>query len=69
MRRWTRRKSNVEPESSHRVVEGDAFVELAPVLWSVEQLNALEPMTGPSHRTWVPIVRSSASVDLNMVQD
>ena len=34
-------------------------VDIAPLIpWSVEQLNALRPLTGPSHRTFVPIVRS-----------
>jgi hypothetical protein len=31
----------------------------APVPWSVEQLHALGPVTGPNHRTSVPIVRST----------
>jgi len=29
-----------------------------PVTWSLEQLSALEPATGPSHRTFVPIIRN-----------
>jgi hypothetical protein len=41
------------------VVALDDVVVTPPVLWSVEQLNALSPVTGPSHRTFVPIVRST----------
>ncbi|MGB8196522.1 MAG: hypothetical protein WCF25_05915 [Acidimicrobiales bacterium] len=26
--------------------------------WKIEQLHAMGPMTGPSHRTFVPIVRA-----------
>jgi hypothetical protein len=29
------------------------------VTWSVDQLNALGPVTGPGHRTSVPIVRGT----------
>jgi hypothetical protein len=32
---------------------------MAPVSLSIEQLNASGPVTGPSHRTFVPIVRSA----------
>jgi hypothetical protein len=58
MRLRRKREPRTEPEPSHLIVGGDCEIDsTAPVLWSVEQLNALGPMTGPSHRTFVPIVR------------
>jgi hypothetical protein len=60
MRLRNRRKRRPEPESSHLAVAGSVEVDsLPPVTWSIEQLNSLGPMTGPSHRTFVPIVRST----------
>jgi len=59
MRLRAKRKLS-SPEPSLPVVVGlDDVVVTPPVLWSVEQLNALSPVTGPSHRTFVPIVRSA----------
>lgn len=59
MRLRAKRKVN-PPETSPPTVMGlDDVVVTPPVLWSVEQLNALSPVTGPSHRTFVPIVRSA----------
>jgi hypothetical protein len=60
MRPRRKREPRSEPEPSNLIVGGDNEIDSpAPVLWSVEQLNALGPMTGPSHRTFVPIVRST----------
>jgi hypothetical protein len=33
---------------------------MAPVSLSIEQLNLSGPATGPSHRTFVPIVRNTS---------
>jgi len=60
MRLRNRRKLTVpsEPVQLTAVMSGDIDVTAAAP-WSVEQLNALGPLTGPSHRTMVPIVRST----------
>jgi hypothetical protein len=56
----SKRKTVGPSELSHQmIVEDDVVDSPPPVLWSVEQLNALGPVTGPSHRTFVPIVRST----------
>jgi hypothetical protein len=34
-----------------------------PVLWSVDQLNALRPLTGPGHRALIPMVRNTLPVN------
>ena len=35
-------------------------VDVTPVVsWTVQQLQALGPATGPSHRSFVPIIRTS----------
>ena len=60
MRLRRKREPRTESEPAHLIVGGDFEIDSpAPVLWSIEQLNALGPMTGPSHRTFVPIVRST----------
>lgn len=42
------------------MVVDDVDVDFTPpVPWTIEQLNALGPVTGPSHRTFVPIVRGT----------
>jgi len=49
------------PEPTPPLAIEDVEVESeTPIPWSVEQLHALGPITGPSHRTYVPIVRSTA---------
>lgn len=56
-----RRKSALRPQpvSSHLMVtEVDEVEEKTTVTWSIDQLNSLGPVTGPGHRTFVPIVRS-----------
>lgn len=63
--RWTmrlrsKRKPNPQPMPSQFVVAEEAEVDRTPPkLWTVEQLNALRPETGPGHRTIVPLVRSN----------
>jgi len=59
MRLRAKRRLNQPEPSQPLVVALDDVVVTPPVLWSVEQLNALSPVTGPSHRTFVPIVRSA----------
>ena len=59
MRLRAKRRLNQPEPSQPLVVALDDVVVTPPVLWSVEQLNALSPVTGPSHRTFVPIVRST----------
>jgi hypothetical protein len=60
MRLRNRRKSTVSSEPAQPMAVGVSDVDVtATVPWSVEQLNALGPVTGPSHRTFVPIVRST----------
>jgi len=59
MRLRAKRRLNQPEPSQPLVVAPDDVVVTPPVLWSVEQLNALSPVTGPSHRTFVPIVRSA----------
>ena len=58
--RLSRRKPSpplpTSPDLTSEIREADMT---PPVPWSVEQLNALGPATGPSHRTFVPIVRST----------
>jgi hypothetical protein len=72
MRRRNSRKSNApqaqSPTTIARDTEDDAMTPdpvsapvAASVPWSVEQLHALGPVTGPNHRTSVPIVRSKAT--------
>ena len=59
MRLRNRRERDSPPEPTQSAVAVDNEVDSTlPVTWSVEQLNALGPMTGPSHRSFVPIVRS-----------
>src|ERR1700722_2471737 len=60
--------SSSPPEPSAPLAAADEVVEAkAPVPapgsdgpWSVAQLHALGPVTGPNHRTSVPIVRGTA---------
>jgi hypothetical protein len=60
MRLRNKRESIAAPEPPQPVVASDSdVVATAQVPWSVEQLNALGPVTGPSHRTFVPIVRAT----------
>jgi hypothetical protein len=66
------RKSNPSPEPHLATIAGDSDVDVkapdavsasivAPAPWRVEQLHALGPVTGPNHRTAVPIVRRDTS--------
>ena len=55
--------SHVEP-SQPIVVADDEVASTSTISWSVEQLNALGPVIGPSHRTFVPIVRSTPNISL-----
>lgn len=58
--RLRNRRGVLPPEAPQPTVVGQVEVDAPPVVpWSVEQLNALGPVTGLSHRTFVPIVRSS----------
>jgi hypothetical protein len=68
MRRRGNRLPGSPPEPSPPMAASDAVVEAtSPVPasipgttpWRVEQLQALGPVTGPSHRSSVPIVRST----------
>jgi len=60
MRLRNRREARSQTEPSNFTIAGDGEVDSStPVTWSVDQLNALGPVTGPSHRTFVPIVRST----------
>jgi hypothetical protein len=60
MRLRNRRKSTVPSEPAEPTAVGGSDIDVtATAPWSVEQLNALGPVTGPSHRTFVPIVRST----------
>ena len=60
MRLRSKRAPRTAQEPSQLVVAGDGEVEpTTSVSWTVEQLNALGPVIGPSHRTFVPIVRST----------
>jgi hypothetical protein len=64
MRLRSKRKTNFAFEQPPTTIAETAEVDAkapdhAPVPWRVEQLQALGPVTGPSHRTSVPIVRSS----------
>jgi len=60
MRLRSKREARSHPERSQLTGAGDGEVDsTTPVTWSVEQLNALGPVTGPSHRTFVPIVHST----------
>ena len=60
MRLRSKREPRSQPEPLQLVAAGDDQVEpMTSVSWTVEQLNALGPVTGPSHRTFVPIVRST----------
>jgi hypothetical protein len=60
MRLRTRRPRRASPESTPAFVDDPVEVEATtPVSWSVEQLHSLGPVTGPGHRTFVPIVRST----------
>jgi hypothetical protein len=72
MRLRNSRKSNPSPEPQLATIAGDADVDVkatdpvsapiaAPAPWRVEQLHALGPVTGPNHRTAVPIVRRDTS--------
>ena len=59
MRILSRRKSRSPRRSSPLRVAGESeIVMLAPASLSIEQLSTSGPATGPSHRTFVPIVRS-----------
>jgi hypothetical protein len=60
MRLRSKREPRSQPEPLQLMVAGDGEIEpTTNVTWTVEQLNALGPVTGPSHRTFVPIVRST----------
>jgi hypothetical protein len=60
MRLRSKREPRTEQEPSQLMVAGEDEVEsTTSVSWTVEQLNALGPVIGPSHRTFVPIVRSA----------
>jgi hypothetical protein len=62
--RLRRKREPISPEPSYPVaIEPDDLDVKLPTLWSVEQLSTLRPVTGPSHRTFVPIVRSTAMYD------
>ena len=64
MRLRTRRPRRARPESTDVSVDDVFEVEATtPVSWSIEQLHSLGPMTGPGHRTFVPIVRSTMGGD------
>jgi hypothetical protein len=53
------------PEPSPPIAAEEVEVETeAPLPWKVEQLQALGPVTGPSHRSYVPIIRSTTKEDL-----
>lgn len=59
MRRRSRREPRFRQEPSKHSDEPDKGADVTtPVTWSVEDLNALGPMTGLNHRSFVPIVRS-----------
>lgn len=59
MRLRNRRKTS-PPEQSQSTVVGHDDDDVTPLVpWSIDQLNALGPVTGLSHRTFVPIVRSA----------
>jgi hypothetical protein len=67
LRPRSKRTSSVAPEQSPLIVVVEIGAEVttrvaatAPAPWKVDQLHALGPMTGPSHRTFVPIVRSTS---------
>jgi len=54
MRLRNRREARSQTEPSNFTIAGDGEVDSStPVTWSVDQLNALGPVTGPSHRTFV----------------
>ena len=60
MRLRSKRRPIPPPEQSLIVVTTDGDVDAkVSVPWSVEQLRSFGPVTGPGHRTFVPIVRSS----------
>ena len=60
MRLRNKRKLTVPSEQVQFTAAGSADTDVtAAAPWSVEQLSALGPLTGPSHRTMVPIVRST----------
>ena len=60
MRIRSRRKSRPPQGSSPLEAAGDGEIAMiAATSLSPEQLNALGPMTGPDHRTFVPIVRNT----------
>jgi hypothetical protein len=64
MRLWNKRQPVPQPEPSHLMVaEAREVDKTPPVLWSVEQLNALRPLTGPGHRALIPMVRSTLPVN------
>jgi hypothetical protein len=51
-------------EGTDNVDQGPAPAVAVREPWKVEQLNAMGPMVGPSHRTFVPIVRSTVKESL-----
>jgi len=60
MRLRAKRKPRSQLAPPQQTVAQDSGVDsTSPVTWSVEQLNALGPLTGPGHRSVVPIVRST----------
>jgi hypothetical protein len=60
MRRWSSRTPSPPPEPPHDITaRDDDDDETPPTLWSIEQLKALRPVTGPGHRTIVPTVRNT----------
>ena len=60
MRIRSRRKARSARNSSPPQAAGEGEIAMmAPVSLSMEQLNASGPVTGPGHRTSVPIVRST----------
>jgi hypothetical protein len=60
MRLWSKRRLIAATEPSGLVEVHDVEVDVPPpVPWTIDQLNALGPVTGPNHRTFVPIVRSA----------
>jgi len=60
MRRRNRRKWTPQSESLYAaMITSDEAGASRPVPWNVEQLTAMGPVTGPGHRSFVPIVRTT----------
>ena len=62
MRLRTRSKRPAQPEALLDDVPELRDAVMSPIVrWTVDQLHALGPATGPGHRSFVPIVRSTSS--------